>query len=369
MLPTSYNDSVKRRGCITELKDKVSNVIRIILADSNSRNLLGFLVINLTFAFVELFYGVLTNSLGLISDSFHMFFDCTGLLAGLVASVITKWRSNDKYSFGYVRAEILAGFINGLFLLFISFFILSEAVERLVEPPEVKHERLLPVSILGFLVNLVGIFIFQHGGAGHGHSHGGDESHGHSHGKDDHGHSHNGGHSHDKGHHHGHSHGGSDSQIMKGVFLHILADTLGSVGVIISALLMMAFDWMIADPICSIFIAILIAISVFSLISESVEILMQRQPRQLDGKLQGCYNKVASLKGVQGIQQTNFWTLCTDHFVGGIEIDVDRDADSKYLLTYTQLIFREAGVQQLYIQLNYEQSAKSYNIFQTVGLY
>ena len=78
MLPTSYNDSVKRRGCITVLKEKVSNVIRIILADSNSRNLLGFLVINLTFAFVELFYGVWTNSLGLISDSFHMFFDCTG---------------------------------------------------------------------------------------------------------------------------------------------------------------------------------------------------------------------------------------------------------------------------------------------------
>ena len=70
-------------------------------------------------------------------------------MAGLVASVITKWRSNDKYSYGYVRAEILAGFINGLFLLFISFFIFSEAVERLVEPPEVKHERLLPVSIAG----------------------------------------------------------------------------------------------------------------------------------------------------------------------------------------------------------------------------
>ena len=117
---------------------------------------------------------------------------------------------------GYVRAETLAGFINGLFLLFISFFIFSEAVERLVEPPEVKHERLLVVSVLGFLVNLVGIFVFQHGGAGHGHSHDGG-----------HGHSHDGG--------HGHSHGGGGggrSQIMQGVFLHILADTLGSVGVI-----------------------------------------------------------------------------------------------------------------------------------------
>ena len=78
-----------------------------------------------------------------------------------------------------------------------------------------------PVFI-GFVVNLIGIFIFQHGGAGHGHSHGGGDSHGHSHGKETaqnnhHGHSHDGGHSHDHGHHHGHSHDGSDSQIMKGV--------------------------------------------------------------------------------------------------------------------------------------------------------
>ena len=77
-LPTSYNDTVKRRGYFGAIRDKISSLIRIILSDSNSRNLLGFLLINLTFAFVELFYGVVTNSLGLISDSFHMFFDCTG---------------------------------------------------------------------------------------------------------------------------------------------------------------------------------------------------------------------------------------------------------------------------------------------------
>ena len=106
--------------------------------------------------------------------------------------------------------------------------------------------------------------MFQHGGAGHGHSHDGG-----------HGHSHDGG--------HGHSHGGGGgSQIMQGVFLHILADTLGSVGVIISAILMQMFGWMIADPVCSIFIAILIALSVGSLIADSVAILMQRSPKALD---------------------------------------------------------------------------------------
>lgn len=66
-----------------------------------------------------------------------MFFDCTGLVAGLVASIISKKRSNDRFSYGYVRAEVLAGFVNGLFLIFIAFFIMSEAVERAIEPPEV----------------------------------------------------------------------------------------------------------------------------------------------------------------------------------------------------------------------------------------
>lgn len=72
-----------------------------------------------------------------------MFFDCTGLLAGLAASVITKWKANERFSYGYVRAEVIAGFVNSLFLLFISFFILSEAIERLVEPPEVSQLRIV----------------------------------------------------------------------------------------------------------------------------------------------------------------------------------------------------------------------------------
>ena len=81
-----------------------------------------------------------------------------------IASVIVRWKSNQNYSYGYARAEVLAGFGNSLFLVFISFFMFGKAVERLVEPIEVKHERLLLVSILGFLVNIVGVVIFQHGG-------------------------------------------------------------------------------------------------------------------------------------------------------------------------------------------------------------
>lgn len=137
MLPLTTRDP---RSFGFRIKEKLSSWRRLIFSDKNSRNLFMFLLLNLSFAFVELIYGVLTNSLGLISDSFHMFFDCTGLLMGLFASMITKRKANDRFSYGYVRAEVLAGFVNSLFLLFISFFILSESVERLIEPPEVRRE-------------------------------------------------------------------------------------------------------------------------------------------------------------------------------------------------------------------------------------
>ncbi|XP_055932711.1 zinc transporter 7-like isoform X1 [Argiope bruennichi] len=358
MLPVHSKDREYKSGRRNRLKEKAQswfreNQLTLILADKTSRNLFCFLMLNLSFAFVELFYGVWTNSLGLISDSFHMFFDCTALLAGLAASVITKWRANDRYPYGYVRAEVLAGFVNGLFLLFIAFFIFSEAVERAIEPPEVKHERLFVVSVLGFLVNLVGIFAFQHG-------------HGHSHGGDDHSHSHGSAHNHEHGSHgHGHSHGYSkdsknedqpnpgNSQIMHGVFLHILADTLGSVGVIVSAILMSQFGWMIADPICSMFIATLIGFSVLPLLKDSTSVLMQRTPRALDNVLPSCYQRVMQLDGVYSVQEPRFWTLCSNVYIGSIKLEVAPTADPKYLLSHTHNIFTQVGVKQLYVQIDY----------------
>lgn len=238
-----------------------------------------------------------------------------------------------------------------------------------------KHERLFVVSVLGFLVNLVGIYAFQHG---HGHSHGG---HGHSHGggghshssnsdhhhllNDGHGHSHNSHNNHhDHDDHHDHHHHGIDlpatqqlnsanSQIMRGVFLHILADTLGSVGVIISAVLMHLFGWMRADPICSIFIALLIALSVLGLIRESISVLMQRQPAAVDHLLPQCYQKVTGLAGVYSVQEPHFWTLCSDVHIGAIKLEVSKNVDPKYVVTHTRMIFEAIGIKQITIQLDY----------------
>ncbi|NXW50213.1 ZNT7 protein, partial [Nyctiprogne leucopyga] len=366
MLPLSIKDDEYKPPKFNLLR-KVSGWFRSILADKTSRNLFFFLCLNLSFAFVELLYGIWSNSLGLISDSFHMFFDCTALLAGLAASVISKWRSNDAFSYGYVRAEVLAGFVNGLFLIFTAFFIFSEGVERALEPPDVHHERLLPVSILGFIVNLIGIFVFQHGG--HGHSHGsghehshslfnGGLSHGHSHGGHGHSHEHKHahGHTHGHGHSHGHSHGqdychddhslegmaGSSKQILQGVFLHIVADTLGSIGVIISAILMQNYGLMIADPICSMLIALLIGVRVepagtgCTLVLEKLRLVIPPTPPLSENCL-----FVQQLQGVYSLHDPHFWTLCTDVYIGTLKLLVAPDADGRWILSQTHNIFTQ----------------------------
>ncbi|KAJ7408766.1 solute carrier family 30 member 7 [Willisornis vidua] len=240
-------------------------------------------------------------SLGLISDSFHMFFDCTALLAGLAASVISKWRSNDAFSYGYVRAEVLAGFVNGLFLIFTAFFIFSEGVEGMstailcsmvvsatgtvMEVTGTAMSRNMPMDTLmamamdtlmvriivmkfpkgrpyqnvplerAFVYVNVSIIVFT----------------------DDHSLE---------------VVGGSSKQILQGVFLHIVADTLGSIGVIISAILMQNYGLMIADPICSMLIALLIGVSIVPLLKESIGILMQRTPPSLENVLPQCYQRV-----------------------------------------------------------------------------
>ncbi|MGH0149967.1 UNVERIFIED_CONTAM: hypothetical protein FKN15_016414 [Acipenser sinensis] len=282
----------------------IKDSLKQILEEYDSRQIFYFLCLNLAFTFVELFYGVWTNSLGLISDGFHMLFDCSALVLGLFAALMTRWKATRIYSFGYGRVEILSGFINGLFLMVIAFFVFIESITRVIDPPNINTDMLTPVSVGGLIVNLFGICAFSHAHS-HGPSKGGCQSHdhGHSHhghGHGDHGHSH-GGHGHGghgNSHGHGHSHGlsgGGMNANMRGVFLHVLADTLGSVGVIISTILIRQFGWLIADPICSLFIAVLIFLSVIPLVKDACEVLLLRIPPEHEKELHNALEKVTAV--------------------------------------------------------------------------
>lgn len=339
----------------------IKESLKQILEEYDSRQIFYFLCLNLAFTFVELFYGVWTNSLGLISDGFHMLFDCSALVLGLFAALMTRWKATRIYSYGYGRVEILSGFINGLFLMVIAFFVFVESVTRLIDPPNINTDMLTPVSVGGLLVNLVGICAFSHAhshGAsksscsGHDHSH---SHHGHGHGSAEHSH---GGHGHSHGGHgHGHSHGsagGGMNANMRGVFLHVLADTLGSVGVIISTILIRQFGWLIADPICSLFIAILIFLSVIPLLKDACEVLLLRMPPEHEKELNFALEKIQKIEGVLSYRDPHFWRHSASVVAGTIHLQLMSDVVEQRVIQQVSAALKDAGVNNLTIQLEKE---------------
>lgn len=280
---------------------------------------------------IQAFYGFATDSLGLLSDSIHMFFDCIALGLGLFAAVASKWPPTQRFPYGFGKIETLAGFGNGVFLMLISVEICLEAAERLKEGHETKRlAELFVVSTLGLAVNLVGMACFghhhhghDHGGHSHGHDHSHDEhdhSHSHSHDKKDdhdHAHSHNdshsplmpatpatpAAHSHDHGGH-GHSH---DNENMRGIFLHVLADTMGSAAVIVSTILIHFLGWPGWDPLASVLIAVLIFLSSIPLVSSCARRLLLAVPDDTEYKLRETLSGVSDLRGVASYSVPRFW--------------------------------------------------------------
>uniref|UniRef100_A0A8C8UPP9 Zinc transporter n=1 Tax=Peromyscus maniculatus bairdii TaxID=230844 RepID=A0A8C8UPP9_PERMB len=325
----------------------IKESLKQILEESDSRQIFYFLCLNLLFTFVELFYGVLTNSLGLISDGFHMLFDCSALVMGLFAALMSRWKATRIFSYGYGRIEILSGFINGLFLIVIAFFVFMESVARLIDPPELDTNMLTPVSIGGLIVNLIGICAFSHA---HSHGHGTSPGNCHS---SDHGHSH---HTHGHGDH-GHSHGftgGGMNANMRGVFLHVLADTLGSIGVIVSTVLIEQFGWFIADPLCSLFIAVLIFLSVIPLIKDACQVLLLRLPPEYEKELHIALEKIQKIEGLISYRDPHFWRHSANIIAGTIHIQVTSDVLEQRIVQQVTGILKDAGVNNLTIQVEKE---------------
>ncbi|KAI0593615.1 cation efflux protein [Biscogniauxia sp. FL1348] len=270
------------------------------MTEKDSRRIFYFMGVNFTFMAVQAVYGYLTDSLGLLSDSIHMFFDCVALAVGLFASVMSKWPPSERFPYGFGKIETLSGFANGIFLVLISLEIMFEGFERLLEGRETKRLReLFIVSTLGLVVNLLGIFAFGSHGH-HGHDHGHDHSHGHSH-SHSHGDSHPHGHHH---HHHGHSH---DNENMHGIYLHILADTLGSASVILSTVLTYLFPWSGWDPLASFLIAYLILITAMPLVRSSAKRLLLTIPADVEYNLRNTLSEITNQRGVASYSVPKFW--------------------------------------------------------------
>jgi zinc transporter 5/7 len=257
------------------------SIIRQLFQHEDTKAIFSYLMLNTLFMFVQFLYSFRSKSLGLLSDSLHMALDCTSLALGLVAGVLAKRPPNNSFPFGLSRIETLAGFANGVLLIGIVAGIVIEAIERIINPITLERTgELLVVSFLGFVVNIIGIFAFNHG-HDHGHSHG----HSHSHG----------------------SEGEHDNENMKGIFLHILADTLGSAGVVVSTILASVFHTSIFDPIASLFIAVMIFISAIPLVKSSASNLLLSLGDKKEELMRDILSQISTTPGVVGYTTPRFF--------------------------------------------------------------
>ena len=207
--------------------------------------------------------GWMANSLALLADAGHMLSDVAALALSLFAITIAQRPATPARTYGYHRTEILAALANGATLIAIAILILVEAWHRFQAPEPVGGRLMLMIAIGGLLVNLAGMAIL-HGGRG-------------------------------------------ESLNVRGVWLHLMADALGSVGAIAGALLITAFGWQWADPAVSVVVSLLIVYSSWALVKESVAVLLEGAPRHID--VTRVKETMLRVDGVESVHDLHVWTI------------------------------------------------------------
>ncbi|MFC4388626.1 cation diffusion facilitator family transporter [Gracilibacillus marinus] len=248
------------------------------------------------FMVVEIIGGLLTNSLALLSDAGHMFSDAFALGLSLFAFKLSEKATNHSKTFGYKRFEIVAAFINGLTLALISIYIFWEAYNRFLEPPEVSG-TMLWIAVIGLIVNIVVAYILMYSGDT------------------------------------------KENLNMRSALLHVLGDLLGSVGAIVAGILILLFNWNIADPIASIFVAALILVSGLRVIKDSIHILMEGMPDHLSFK--EIENQLMQLQGVTSVHDLHVWTITSGFPALSCHIVVEDGLDRDHLLQHASKLLHD----------------------------
>ena len=267
-------------------------------ARHQKRLAISFVLIAVFFV-VEAVGGVLTNSLALLSDAGHMLTDVIGLgmaLAAIqLASRHARKADGGQHTFGLYRLEILAAFVNALLLFGVAIYVLVEAVRRITGDSEVLGVPMLVVASVGLAVNLVAFALLREGS--------------------------------------------KESLNVEGAYLEVLADTLGSVGVIIAAVLLEVFDWTWVDPVVGAGIGLWILPRTYRLGRQAVRILLQAAPPGLD--LAQLRADLAALDGVVDVHDLHVWTLTSEMENASAHLMIGPNADSHAVLDQAREVLQQ----------------------------
>jgi cobalt-zinc-cadmium efflux system protein len=244
------------------------NPLAAAAKDESGRRLTLVLAVTAVFMVAEVIGGLVSNSLALLADAGHMFTDVAALGLSVFAMRLARTPPTSKRTFGYVRLEILAALVNGAALLVISGFIFVEAWHRIREPVVIDGVVMLVVAALGLLVNALGAFLL------HSHAH--------------------------------------ENLNVRGAYLHVIGDLLGSVGAIGAGVVVLTTGWSPIDPIVSALIGLLILYSAWNLVREAAEVLLEAAPAHVD--MEAILSDLAGIEGLSDIHDVHVWTL-TSGFV------------------------------------------------------
>ena len=231
-------------------------------AHASVRSLRVALVLTGTFLVVEVIGGFLSNSLALLADAGHMLTDVAALALSLFVAWFSRQPGTPQKTYGYLRWEILAAFLNGSLLLLISAGIIVESVLR-IRNPEPVGGLMLWVAVAGLITNVISARIL-HGGA-------------------------------------------SENMNVRGAYLHVMSDLLGSVGVVLAALIIRYTGWLLADPIASFVTTALIMRGAWSLVRESVDILLEGAPKDID--LDAVRQQLEAIPGIESVHDLHVWSV------------------------------------------------------------
>jgi cobalt-zinc-cadmium efflux system protein len=235
----------------------------------NEKRLMGALALTSLFMLVEVAGGVFFNSLALLSDAAHMFTDVTALAISLAAVRIGRRPVDERRSYGYQRFEILAAAFNAILLFLVAGYILYEAWHRFVNPAPIESGGMLAIAAVGLAVNLAAMKLL--------------------------------------------SGGKEESLNVKGAYLEVWSDMLGSAGVIVAAVAIHYTGWLWLDPVTAVGIGLWVLPRTWSLLRESLHILLEGTPADVDlAKLRGS---IEARPGVRSVHDLHVWTLTTGRYV------------------------------------------------------
>jgi cobalt-zinc-cadmium efflux system protein len=277
----------------------------LVSRDVQGGRLKWVLAITGAFMVAEVVGGLLSGSLALLADAGHMLTDAGSLALSLFAIRMAKRPANTEKTYGYVRLEILAALVNGAALLVIAGFIILEAWHRLRDPVEVEGTIMLAVAVVGLGVNIAGALLL------HGHAH--------------------------------------DNLNVRGAYLHVLGDLLGSIGAIAAGLVILTTGWTPADPIISVLIAILILFSAWRLVREAADVLLEAAPPHID--VEEVIRDLRSVEGLDQVHDVHVWTLTSGFVALSAHGVIDDPAEHTRILDEVQHRMKERGIEHVTFQI------------------